>query len=232
MASSFDAAMNDAQIEWRTKHVWTNECGSQNGKTPRWILPSCCWQEGLWPGVRHGEPNDLEAYLRKNNIQRHSAAHNLKSSWVLGANLYFAHRQDSALLAEFLAAKVDARIAAVEELELEWAAPAPFESELSVGGARRSPRRWPDVAGRGVCGAARERRTRASSDRGEVHGAFLLPMLGQKGQVRQPGPRTVLGCKDVVRRPRCELPSHVLGEREPRQQTLLGLHCRERSRTP
>ena len=149
MASSFDTAMNDAQIEWRAKHVQTNECGSQNGKTRRWILPRCCWQEGLWPGVRYGEPNDLEAYLRKKKIQRHSGAQNLKSSWVLGANLYFAHRQDPTLLAGFLAAKVDTRVAAVERLELEWAAPAPLSPSCLLGepdGRRGAGQTSPDVA--------------------------------------------------------------------------------------
>ncbi len=86
MASSFDSAMNDAQVAWRAKHVETSDLGSQNGKTRPWILPRTRWQEGLWPGIRRGTRNDLEAYLRQGRIQRHTGVHNLKSSWVLRAN--------------------------------------------------------------------------------------------------------------------------------------------------
>ena len=149
VASSFESAMNDAQVEWRAKHVATRELGSQNGKTRPWILPRRGWQEGLWPGVRRGTPNDLEAYLQEKNIQRHTGVHNLKSSWVLGANLYFAHRLDPALLAGFLAAKVEPRIAAVEELELEWAADAPLDPRTLLGepeGRRGAGQTSPDVA--------------------------------------------------------------------------------------
>ena len=149
MASSFDSAMNDAQVEWRKKHVTTQEKGSQNGSVHPWILPHNHWQEGLWPGIRRGQPNDLDAYLRAGGIQRHTGVHNLKSSWMLGANLYFAHRLDPAMLAGFLAATVDSRIVEVEELELEWAAAAPLDPPTLLGepaGQRGAGQTSPDVA--------------------------------------------------------------------------------------
>ena len=149
VASSFDSTMNDAQVEWRKKHVATCEMGSQNGKKRPWILPRERWQEGLWPGIRRGQPNDLEDYLRAEGIQRHTCVHNLKSSWMLGANLYFAHRLDPAMLGGFLAANVDSRIAEVEKLELEWAAAAPLDPPSLLGepaGHHGAGQTSPDVA--------------------------------------------------------------------------------------
>ena len=141
--------MNEAQVAWRARHVATAEQGSQNGKRRPWILPRERWQDGLWPGIRRCTPNDLDAYLRCGRIQRHTGVHNLKSSWVLGANLYFAHRRDPALLAGFLAAKVNSRIAAVEKLELEWVADAPLDPGNLLGevdGRRGAGQTSPDVA--------------------------------------------------------------------------------------
>ena len=141
--------MNEVQVAWRERHVATAELGSQNGKRRRWILPRARWRDGLWPGIRRGTPNDLDAYLRHGRIQRHTGVHNLKSSWVLGANLYFAHRQDPALLAGFLAAKVNSWIAAVEKLELEWVADAPLDPGTLLGevdGRRGAGQTSPDVA--------------------------------------------------------------------------------------
>lgn len=149
MASWFDSAMNDAQVEWREKHVATREMGSQNGNTRPWILPRRCWQEGLWPGIRRGQQNDLEDYLRAKRIQRHTGVHNLKSSWMLGANLYFAHRLNPAMLGGFLATNVDSRIVEVEKLELEWAAAAPLDPSSLLGepaGRRGAGQTSPDVA--------------------------------------------------------------------------------------
>ncbi len=148
MASS-DSAMNEAQVAWRAKYVATSEAGSQNGKERQWILPRRRWQEGLWHGIRSGAPNDLETYLRRQKIQRHTGVHNLKSSWVLGANLYVAHRPNLALLAGFLAARVESRITTVEKLELEWAADVPLDPRSLLGepgGRRGAGQTSPDVA--------------------------------------------------------------------------------------
>lgn len=148
-AGSFDAVVEDAQFAWREKHIATRDQGSQNGKTRCWILPWKCRQHGFWRGIQRGTPNDLEAYLRSEKVQPHVGIHNLKSSWVLCANVYFAHRQNPALLARFLASRVDSLITDVEELQLEWAAEAPLDPHTLLGerkGRRGSGQTSPDVA--------------------------------------------------------------------------------------
>ena len=65
------------------------EPGEQLGRRRSWILPRDLWEEGLWPGIRTGSDNPLTAYLEKNKVQKHGGVHNLKSSWVLCANMYF-----------------------------------------------------------------------------------------------------------------------------------------------
>ena len=89
---TFVTDMNAKQTRWRERNVSTREEGVQNGNKHPWILPMDNWTEGLWPDIRPGKENDLEAYLACSNVQKHSGVHNLKSSWILGANLYFARR--------------------------------------------------------------------------------------------------------------------------------------------
>ena len=57
-------------------------------------------------------------------IQRNTGAHNLKSSWVLCANLYFPFRDFADgrdLLAAFLRRHANAEITSLESIELEYA---------------------------------------------------------------------------------------------------------------
>lgn len=76
--STFDTEMNAAQVAWRRRFVSTPEAGTQNGKTRPWILREENWVEGLWPGLRLGEENDLIAYLDRSCVQKHHGVHNLK----------------------------------------------------------------------------------------------------------------------------------------------------------
>ena len=89
---SFDDQMRDHQVVWRKGQPVTDisrELGSQNGHTRPWILPSDKWEQSLWPGIRSGTANSLPDYLKRNDIHPHQGKHNLNSSWVQCANLYF-----------------------------------------------------------------------------------------------------------------------------------------------
>ena len=57
------------------------------------------WEEGLWPGIRRGSENPLATYLKRLGVQKHSGVHNLKSSWVLCANLYFPFPEGRIMIA-------------------------------------------------------------------------------------------------------------------------------------
>ena len=148
-ARSFDRQMNRAQTVWRETNVATREQGLQNGKRRPWILPKDHWREGLWPGIRPGSEPDLEKYLGDAAVQKHQGVHNLKSSWVVCANLYFAHSADTEILAGFLARSVDPRIARVHAVELEWAEEPPLDPASLLGepdGRRGAGQTSPDVA--------------------------------------------------------------------------------------
>ena len=146
--------MEQRQITWRykSKKGICHELGWQNGRQYPWILPRNQWEQNLWPAIRSGKSNSLPQYIAKTGIQPHPGKHNLKSSWVLCANLYFPFRataEGMALLAGFLREHVSPEIEAVDELHLEFAE----EGELhpanllgEPGGQRGSGQTSPDLA--------------------------------------------------------------------------------------
>lgn len=120
----FDRWMTLHQIEWRKENVETREWGLRQGRQYPWILPEGSWEEGLWTGIRTGSDNSLPAYIESTGVQKHQGVHNLKSSWVHCANLYFPFRvtaEGRALFASFLKRRVATEIDSLEEIELEYA---------------------------------------------------------------------------------------------------------------
>ena len=149
MSHAFDRYMNDTQTAWRERHIHTREQGSQNRRSYPWIIPREHWEEGLWSGIRSGTDHALVDYIEASGIQKHQGVHNLKSSWVLCANLYFPHRSDPRILATFLADRIDRRIVKVDRLELEWAEDQPLDPTTLLGerkGRRGANQTSPDVA--------------------------------------------------------------------------------------
>ncbi len=152
--TSFDAWMRDRQIAWRNKsgNVECREQGWQNGGQYPWILPSKKWEQSLWPGICTGRSNSLNDYLVKDGIQAHQGKHNLKSSWVLCANLYFPFRETAegrALLAGFLREHVSKNVQTVTELHLEYAEDGDLHPSAllgEMGGKRGSGQTSPDLA--------------------------------------------------------------------------------------
>ena len=117
----FDREINDWMNAWRNGNVATKQQGIQNGKQRPWILPREIWEEGLWEDIRSGSDNSLPVYLANAEVQKHGGSHNLKSSWVMCANLYFPFRQDLPLLAGFLKSVISSNIKSVDAIELEYA---------------------------------------------------------------------------------------------------------------
>ncbi len=120
---NFDQWMTRHQIEWREANVESKEWGRWRGRQYPWILPEGSWEEGLWPGIRTGSDNSLPAYLEATGVQKHEGVHNLKSSWVLCANLYFplgGSADGRALFASFLKHRVAVEIDSLERIELEY----------------------------------------------------------------------------------------------------------------
>ena len=145
--NAFERHMNDWQTNWRQQNISSTDHGEQNRKAYSWIVPRSLWKETIWEGIRHSLPAYLET-----GIQRHSGSHNLKSSWMLSANLYFPFRCDSgrALLAEFLRDQVDPRIQTVDAVELEYEEPRHSELHPSKllcedNGTRGAGQTSPDI---------------------------------------------------------------------------------------
>jgi hypothetical protein len=148
---TFDDQMTQHQVQWRKANIRVEEWGRHRGKQYGYILPKSHWEEALWPGIRSGSQRSLPDYLSSNQIQRHQGVNNLKSSWVLCANLYFAfgEGQGLSLLAGFLREHVHSTIESVEAVELEYAELDELHPSLLLGeegGRRGAGQTSPDVA--------------------------------------------------------------------------------------
>jgi hypothetical protein len=88
-------------------------------------LPRDQWEENLWPGIRSGSDNSLPAYLKGKEAERFARDElcDLKSSWILCANLYFPFRAHFEWIKLFLQQHVDAEIAVVESVEMCYSEP-------------------------------------------------------------------------------------------------------------
>lgn len=145
----FNRYMSDYQTRWRRGNVKNQVEGEWNGVKRPWILPSELWEEGLWSGIRSGHTNAITAYLDDTCVQKHGGVHNLKSSWVQCANLYFPFREDRGILAGFLHKHVSSLIESVDRVELEWAEERPLDPTTLLGepqGQRGRNQTSPDIA--------------------------------------------------------------------------------------
>ena len=148
---NFDTWMTEYQIKWRETHIAYKDWGWQNSKQYPWILPERLWEEGLWPGIRSGSANSLPDYLRRSNVQKHGGVHNLKSSWMQCANLYFpfgGSPEGRSLLAGFLHENVADEVLTVDAVELEYAEEGDLHPLLllgETGGSRGSGQTSPDL---------------------------------------------------------------------------------------
>lgn len=147
--SDFDVYTREHQRKWRLKNLQNQIPGKHNGVEYPFILPKEIWQQSLWKGIQADSSQPLTTYLEKNQIDHHTGVHNLRSSWVLCANLYFPFRQDKELMTGFLRQHVSSEIAAVTDIELEYAAEPPNDPKTLLGepeGTRGKNQTSPDVA--------------------------------------------------------------------------------------
>lgn len=136
------------QIAWRIDNISSKEHGYQNKRYYEHIIPKNLWKETLWQGIR----KELPEYLEQKNVKAHTGTHNMLSSWIVSANLYFIIRIDASfqqLMLKFLQETIASSIIAITDTELEFA----FDGTLSPnnllgesGGNRGSGQTSPDVA--------------------------------------------------------------------------------------
>ncbi len=146
--NSFHDQQKQAQIAWRKSNIASTEHGYYNGRPYEHIIPRTLWKETLWHGIR----NDLPAYLSSENIQSHTGTHNMLSSWIVCANLYFFVRIDPGfkqLFLGFLQKHVSSKITDITNTELEIALDGIYSPANVLGehgGYRGSGQTSPDVA--------------------------------------------------------------------------------------
>ena len=188
--NGFDRSLEAHQVAWRREHVADQRHGTQNGKSRPWILPAELWREGLWPEIRESLP----AYLEARKVEKHKGVHNLKSSWMLCANLYFPFGRDDGLpiLAGFLRERVSSRIEAVEAVELEYEEAPPLDPRTLLGepegGKRGTNQTSPDVAF--VVRTASGKGLILTENKLVEHSFY--PCSGRKPEVRNPDSRRCL----------------------------------------
>ncbi len=154
--SKYISEQRKHQISWRyTKtngvpNINSNLWGYQNGEKHEHVIPKGLWTKTLWKGIK----DDLGDYLKDKGVNHHSGTHNLLSSWVLCANLYFPIRVNSSLnklMVDFLKQKVSDKITEIKEVDLEFAFSDnddlhPFILLGEKDGTRGSGQTSPDVA--------------------------------------------------------------------------------------
>ena len=119
--SNFREWMKDKQILWRREYLLNQEPGKQNSGWYDHVLPWHLWYLNLWPEISGESHDSVPSYLKANRIRKHNGSHNLLSSWILCANLYFPFRNENGreLLTGFLKEKVSNQIMDVISIELE-----------------------------------------------------------------------------------------------------------------
>lgn len=147
----FREAMLEQQLKWRKINLpWITENGIQNGRKYEHILPRKNKIENFYPPIRSGLFEDGVGYIEKNKIQPHTGIHNLLSSWVLCANLYWPFRNADGfkILGEYLSYYTGIDIYKIEAMELEYEEEALSPQEV-LGedvGIRGSGQTSPDLA--------------------------------------------------------------------------------------
>jgi hypothetical protein len=151
MVCDFKEEMIIRQINWR-KNILSNikSNGRQNKVEKEYILP---WEKRLsnfYPPIQNDLFDKTAGYIIKNKIQVHTGIHNLLSSWVLCANMYwpFKKKDGFILLKGYLSKAFGIKIASIKSMELEYEDDLlkPKEVIGEEEGSRGSGQTSPDLA--------------------------------------------------------------------------------------
>jgi len=156
---SFSSSQKKKMEIWRVTNISTKRLGTQSKNRITgeliyhpYIIPRENWHETIWEGIR----KDLIDYLGSPefNVRAHTGTHNLLSSWIVCANLYFYIRNNESLkqlMLSFLQEKVSDQIMEIVDVHLEFAFhkedklhPSELLGELD--GSRGSGQTSPDIA--------------------------------------------------------------------------------------
>lgn len=151
--SSFKFAQQSHQESWRKTNLPSIKGnGRQNGGEYFHVLPFEQHKHNFYPQIQKDLLDPVTGYLVKNNIKPHTGIHNLLSSWVVCANMYwpFNNLEGFALLAKFLSIQTCYDIASITCLELEYEEEGILKPAALLGedakGMRGSGQTSPDLA--------------------------------------------------------------------------------------
>ncbi len=147
---NFSDDQKEKMANWRKGHISTSEKGFQNGIDYNHIIPRRLWEETLWEEIQISLPK----YLKEYGITAHTGTHNLVSSWIACANLYFPVHENSSLrhlMLKFLQENISDQIIEITDVQLEFAFPKgdilhPSFLLGEMDGSRGSGQTSPDLA--------------------------------------------------------------------------------------
>ncbi len=150
---NFIQSQRDWMIKWRKYNLpLIKGDGNQNGKIRSYIIPKT--KDHLESVLFSSIQKRIPEYLKENNIQAHTGTHNLISSWIVAANLYFYVKENDSLkeiMLRFLQKHVSQDITEITDVELEFAFQKTHKLNPTIllgesGGMRGSGQTSPDVA--------------------------------------------------------------------------------------
>lgn len=121
--ASFKSKMLTFQISWKNNHLpHIILQGWQNGHQYEHILPRINEEENFYPPIRSLLFNKPNGYLSTSHVKPHTGIHNLLSSWVCCANIYwpFNNTEGKILLSEYFKAQTNLDIETIQSVELEY----------------------------------------------------------------------------------------------------------------
>jgi hypothetical protein len=136
------------QRDWRkSQENISKENGIYKGKSYDYIIPEGEWQETIFPKLKE----DLRSYLKEKNIEPHEGAHDLLSSWILCANLYFGTRINDndnfkELFRQFLKEKLSLQIDKIDDIDLEYTPTGKLSPKEILGEYGENRHTRPDIA--------------------------------------------------------------------------------------
>jgi len=119
----FEKRTKDYQTNWRSVHLpQIIGNGKQNGISKPYILPNKNFRQSFFPEIVDSLFEEPEGYLKKYHVRPHTGIHNLMSSWVLCANMYWPFRNSEGfkLFANFLKQVTGLDIHEITDMDLEY----------------------------------------------------------------------------------------------------------------
>lgn len=119
----FENSMKNYQTTWRSTNLpLIIGNGEQNGVTKPYILLKKDYRQSFFPDIRDSLFEELDGYVKSKRVKPHTGIHNLMSSWVVCANMYWPFRNPEGftLLASFLKQVTGLDIHEITDIDLEY----------------------------------------------------------------------------------------------------------------